>query len=70
MRGVDIGTKHEVYAMIRARPMPPQLHLVFTEMDEITLCDRARVPRGAIVAELGARGSPIRRPRRQLCGAA
>ncbi|MCC7321746.1 MAG: sugar ABC transporter ATP-binding protein [Rubellimicrobium sp.] len=58
MRGVDIGTKHEVYAMIRAEADAGRTFVWYsTEMDEITLCDRVFVFReGAIVAELGGEG--------------
>lgn len=54
MRGVDIGTKREVYAMIRAEAAAGRTFVWYsTEMDEITLCDRVYVFReGAIVAEL------------------
>jgi ribose transport system ATP-binding protein len=54
MRGVDIGTKQEVYAMIRAEAAAGRTFLWYsTEMDEIRLCDRVYVFRdGAISAEL------------------
>lgn len=54
MRGVDIGTKQEVYAMIRAEADSGRTFVWYsTEMDEITICDRVYVFRdGAIVAEL------------------
>lgn len=54
MRGVDIGTKQEVYAMIRAEAEAGRTFVWYsTEMDEIELCDRVYVFReGSIVAEL------------------
>ena len=54
MRGVDIGTKHEVYRMIRAEADAGRTFVWYsTEMDEMQLCDRVYVFReGAIVAEL------------------
>lgn len=57
MRGVDIGTKQEVYAMLRAEAAKGRTFVWYsTEMDEICQCDRVYVFReGAIVAEL-ARG--------------
>jgi ribose transport system ATP-binding protein len=57
MRGVDVGTKQEVYAMIRAEAARGRTFLWYTtEMDELARCDRVYVFReGAIVAEL-ARG--------------
>jgi ribose transport system ATP-binding protein len=57
MRGVDVGTKQEVYAMIRDEAAGGRAFLWYTtEMDELARCDRVYVFReGAIVAEL-ARG--------------
>ncbi|BBE74204.1 ATP-binding cassette domain-containing protein [Oharaeibacter diazotrophicus] len=54
MRGVDVGTKQEVYAMLRAEAAAGRTFVWYsTEMDEIRLCDRVYVFRdGAIVAEL------------------
>ena len=54
MRGVDIGTKQEVYAILRAEAEAGRTFIWYsTEMDEICLCDRVYVFRdGAIVAEL------------------
>ena len=54
MRGVDVGTKQEVYAMIRAEAAIGRSFIWYsTEMDEMQLCDRVYVFRnGAIVAEL------------------
>lgn len=54
MRGVDIGTKQEVYRIIRAESEAGRTFVWYsTEMDEITLCDRVYVFReGAIVATL------------------
>ena len=56
MRGVDIGTKQEVYAMIRQQADEGRSFIWYTtEIDELTHCDRAYVFRnGAIVASLGA----------------
>ena len=56
-RGVDVGTKREVYAMIRAEAARGRTFLWYsTETEEVTLCDRAYVFRaGRIVAELGGR---------------
>jgi ribose transport system ATP-binding protein len=55
MRGVDVGTKQEVYAMIRDEAAGGRAFLWYTtEMDELARCDRVYVFReGAIVAELG-----------------
>ena len=54
MRGVDIGTKQEVYAILRSEADSGRTFIWYsTEMDEICLCDRVYVFRdGAIVAEL------------------
>ena len=54
MRGVDIGTKQEVYSMIRAEADTGRTFIWYsTEMDEMQLCDRVYVFReGGIVAEL------------------
>lgn len=54
MRGVDIGTKQEVYRIIRAEAEAGRTFVWYsTEMDEMGLCDRVYVFReGAIVAEL------------------
>ena len=56
MRGVDIGTKQEVYAMIRAEAAKGRTFIWYTtEIDELTYCDRAYVFRnGAIVSHLGS----------------
>jgi ribose transport system ATP-binding protein len=55
MRGVDVGTKQEVHARLRAEADRGRTFLWYsTEMAEICLCDRVYVFRnGAIVAELG-----------------
>jgi len=55
MRGVDVGTKLEVYGMIRAEAERGRSFVWYTtEIDELTHCDRAYIFRdGAIVAELG-----------------
>jgi ribose transport system ATP-binding protein len=56
MRGVDVGTKLEVYAMIREEARKGRCFLWYTtEMEELDYCDRAYVFRdGTIVAEFGA----------------
>ena len=58
MRGVDVGTKQEVYAMLRAEAAAGRTFIWYsTEMDEIRLCDRAYVFRdGVIAAELAGDG--------------
>jgi ribose transport system ATP-binding protein len=55
MRGVDIGTKLEVYAMIRREAHGGRTFLWYTtETDELQHCDRTYVFRnGQIVADLG-----------------
>jgi ribose transport system ATP-binding protein len=57
MRGVDIGTKQEVYGMIRAEAEGGRTFIWYTtEMDELKNCDHVYVFRnGRIVADL-ARG--------------
>jgi ribose transport system ATP-binding protein len=54
MRGVDFGTKLEVYDLIRAEAQRGRTFLWYTtEIEELKNCDRAYVFRnGAIVAEL------------------
>ena len=54
MRGVDIGTKQEVYAMLRAEAEKGRTFVWYsTEMDEVCQCDRVYVFReGEIVSEL------------------
>jgi ribose transport system ATP-binding protein len=54
MRGVDIGTKQEVYEILRAEAANGRTFIWYsTEMDEIRLCNRVYVFReGAIVSEL------------------
>lgn len=54
MRGVDIGTKQEVYGMIRQEAAKGRTFLWYTtEMDELRNCDHVYVFReGAIVADL------------------
>ena len=54
MRGVDIGTKQEVYSMLRAEADKGRTFVWYsTEMDEVCQCDRVYVFReGSIVAEL------------------
>jgi ribose transport system ATP-binding protein len=55
MRGVDVGTKLEVYDMIRAEAERGRSFVWYTtEIEELSHCDRAYVFRnGAVVAELG-----------------
>jgi len=55
MRGVDVGTKLEVYEMIRHEAESGRSFIWYTtEIDELSHCDRAYIFRnGAIVAELG-----------------
>lgn len=54
MRGVDVGTKQEVYAIIREEASRGRTFIWYsTEMDEVRLCDRVYVFReGRITAEL------------------
>jgi ribose transport system ATP-binding protein len=54
MRGVDIGTKQEVYDILRSEAANGRTFVWYsTEMDEIRLCDRVYIFRdGVIVAEL------------------
>jgi len=56
MRGVDVGTKQEVYAMIRDQAETGRTFIWYTtEIEELSHCDRAYVFRnGAISASLGA----------------
>jgi len=55
MRGVDIGTKREVYGMIREQAEAGRTFIWYTtEIEELSHCDRAYVFRnGAISANLG-----------------
>ena len=55
MRGVDIGTKLEVYDLIRAEASRGRTFLWYTtEIDELENCDHVYVFRnGRIVADLG-----------------
>jgi ribose transport system ATP-binding protein len=54
MRGVDVGTKQEVYEIIRQEAARGRTFVWYsTEMEEVCLCDRVYVFReGAIAAEL------------------
>jgi ribose transport system ATP-binding protein len=54
MRGVDVGTKQEIYEMIRAEAAKDRTFLWYTtEMDELRHCDHVYVFRnGRIVADL------------------
>lgn len=56
MRGVDVGTKQEVYAMIRQQADEGRTFIWYTtEVEELSHCDRAYVFRNnAIAASLGA----------------
>jgi ribose transport system ATP-binding protein len=55
MRGVDVGTKQEVYRLIRAEAANGRTFVWYTtEMDELQHCDHVFVFRnGTIVADLG-----------------
>jgi ribose transport system ATP-binding protein len=54
MRGVDVGTKQEVYSIIRAEAEKGRTFIWYsTEMEEVSLCDRVYVfNEGVIVREL------------------
>ena len=54
MRGVDVGTKQEVYGILRQEAEQGRTFIWYsTEMEEATLCDRVYVfNNGNIVAEL------------------
>ncbi|RCS23082.1 sugar ABC transporter ATP-binding protein [Phyllobacterium salinisoli] len=54
MRGVDIGTKQEVYGILRSEAEKGRTFIWYsTEMEEVCICDRVYVfNAGAIVAEL------------------
>jgi ribose transport system ATP-binding protein len=54
MRGVDVGTKQEVYGIIAAEARAGRAFVWYsTEIEEMELCDRVYVFReGAAVAEL------------------
>jgi len=54
MRGVDIGTKQEVYRMVRSEAKNGRTFVWYsTEMDEVIQCDRVYIfSEGKIVAEL------------------
>lgn len=58
MRGVDVGTKREVYGIVRAEAEAGRTFVWYsTEIEEMELCDRAYVFReGAAVAELKGHG--------------
>ena len=58
MRGVDVGTKRDVYAMIRAEAANGRTFLWYsTETEEVCQCDRGFVFRnGAVSAELTGAG--------------
>ncbi|MES0881497.1 sugar ABC transporter ATP-binding protein [Roseibium sp. SCP14] len=52
MRGVDVGTKNEVYAIIRQEASRGRTFLWYTtEMEELDYCDRVYVFRDGVVAE-------------------
>ncbi|WP_421980799.1 sugar ABC transporter ATP-binding protein [Roseibium sp.] len=52
MRGVDIGTKNEVYAIIRQEASQGRTFLWYTtEMEELDYCDRVYVFRDGVVSE-------------------
>ena len=51
MRGVDVGTKQEVYSILRSEAATGRTFIWYsTEMDEIRLCDRVYVFRNGIIA--------------------
>ena len=56
MRGVDVGTKQEVYKLIRAEADAARTFVWYTtEIDELAYCDRVYVFRnGAIMADMAA----------------
>ena len=56
MRGVDVGTKQEVYAIVRAEAAKGRTFIWYTtEMAELTNCDHTYVFRnGRIVADLAS----------------
>jgi ribose transport system ATP-binding protein len=57
MRGVDFGTKQEVYAMIRAEAEKGRTFIWYTtEFDELAYCDRAVVFRNRAIAATLERG--------------
>ncbi|MEM9629792.1 MAG: sugar ABC transporter ATP-binding protein [Pseudomonadota bacterium] len=52
MRGVDVGTKNEVYAIIRQEASRGRTFLWYTtEMEELDYCDRVYVFRDGVIAE-------------------
>lgn len=52
MRGVDIGTKNEVYAIIRQEASQGRTFLWYTtEMEELDYCDRVYVFRDGVISE-------------------
>ncbi|WP_305988512.1 sugar ABC transporter ATP-binding protein [Roseibium sp. MMSF_3544] len=52
MRGVDVGTKNEVYAIIRQEASQGRTFLWYTtEMEELDYCDRVYVFRDGVVSE-------------------
>jgi ribose transport system ATP-binding protein len=55
MRGVDVGTRHEVYEIVRAEAAAGRTFVWYTtELEELSHCDRAYVFRnGTITASLG-----------------
>jgi ribose transport system ATP-binding protein len=51
MRGVDVGTKQEVYAMLRSEAAAGRTFIWYsTELDEIRLCDRVYVFRNGVMS--------------------
>jgi len=52
MRGVDFGTKTEVYRIIRTEAEAGRTFVWYsTEMDEMSLCDRVYVFRDGAIAQ-------------------
>ena len=57
MRGVDIGTRQEIYAMIRQEAGEGRTFLWYTtEFDELEHCDRVYVFRSGAIADVLMRG--------------
>ena len=71
MRGVDIGTKLEVYEMIAREAKRGRTFIWYTtEMEELQYCDRAYVFRNGAISASSERGRPDRRenPPILICG--
>ena len=58
MRGVDIGTRQEIYTLIRQEAAAGRTFLWYTtEFDELEHCDRVYVFRGGVIVDVLARGA-------------